>query len=155
MAKHSQTILDPARRGEVRYEELKSETAPCRWCDTDHARSALPSDRLQGHADDREAGHADPVASQRSPSLLAVEVEGARPTTAAAGRSATDCCHGSRECEVGRGADCRGTASQAWPLRVAADGAALHATGWATARSVSAQRWSTFVRSHASAMLAC
>src|SRR4029077_1536174 len=39
------------------------------------------------------------------------------------------------ERDVGRGAHCCGTAPQAWPLRVAADGAALHAAAWATAES--------------------
>jgi hypothetical protein len=65
---------------------------------------------------------------KRIPFLLAVEVEGGRPTTATVGRPATDCRHGSCERDVGGGADCRGTASQTWPSRVATDGAALHAT---------------------------
>src|SRR4030095_9390059 len=78
-------------------------------------------------------GHADPMASQRIPAFLAWEVEGARPATTPGACPATDRCHGSCQCDVGRGADCSGTAPQAWPVRVAAYGAALHATGWATA----------------------
>ena len=79
--------------------------------------------------------HADPVASQRVPALLAVEVEEARPASTTGGCPAADCRHGSCECDVGRGADCRRTAAQAWPVRVAAYGEALHATEWATPRS--------------------
>ena len=52
---------------------------------------------------DCDAGHANPVASQRIPSLLAVEVEGAQPSTATAGRPATDCRHGSCERDVRSG----------------------------------------------------
>jgi hypothetical protein len=69
------------------------------------------------------------------PPVLAVEVEGARPSAIASRSAAADCRHGSCERDVGRGADCRGTAAQARPPRVAAHGEALHGPDWATSRS--------------------
>ena len=42
---------------------------------------------------------------------------------------------GARECDVGRGTNCCRTATQAWGVRVAAYGAALHVASWATAGS--------------------
>jgi putative transposase len=93
-------------------------------------------DRLESGAHHREARHADPVASQRIPLVLAMEIQGAWPAADPSGSSMLDCRDGSSERHVGRRADRRRIAAQARHPGLATDGAAVHAQDGAPGRWV-------------------
>src|SRR5260221_874072 len=83
-----------------------------------------------------------------------MEVGGARPTTAATGRPATDCRYGSCECDVGEE---RIAAELKLKLGISVSPRTVrrYMPRGGHPHDRSAQRWSTFVRNHAGSMLAC
>jgi hypothetical protein len=94
-----------------------------------------------------------PLASHTIPSLLAVEIEDARPTTDTAGRPATDC----RRANATWGEE-RIAAELRLKLGLCVSPRTVRRytpKGGRPRNGVSSQRWSTFVRNHANAMLAC
>jgi len=78
--------VDHKASGETRITRAPGQTPPCRWCDADHPR-AFTADRLESRAHHRETGYPDPVALQRIPPVLGLDVEGARATTPTGGSS--------------------------------------------------------------------
>src|SRR5215203_7283280 len=95
------------------------------------------------------------MASNRLPALLAVEIVAEWPTTPAGGTATVDRGPGCGESHVGRGTDCLGTAGEARDSGLATYGAAIHSADPGSKNGSGSQAWSSFMRTHARAVLAC
>jgi len=96
--------------------------------------------------DRRQAGHPDPLASERISALLEVEVSVARSAESANRSPKVDRPHGLEQSDVGRGTDRKRTSVEDWNSDFATHGPPRP--------EVPSQRWMTFVRNHAKAIIA-
>ena len=137
------------------YMERQVKPRPRRRCDADHAGRHVVADRLAPSSHGRATRCADPLASQRCSAVFAVEIASTWPTSIT-GRPATP----DRRDGVGE--------SHMGEKRIASEllvKLGIHVSPrtvrryMATSRSprdgAPSQLWSTFVRNHASAVLAC
>jgi hypothetical protein len=90
-------------------------------------RRVVAVPRLAASADRRQAGDAHSMASKRVPAVLAVQIERERPAADSSGAAAAHCDDGSRESDMGRGADCRPAAREARHPSLSANGQAVYA----------------------------
>jgi transposase InsO family protein len=94
------------------------------------------------------------MASKGLPVVLAVEIEASRAAASAARSRASHRGDGDSESNLGRGTDRFGTPAQAGDPRVSSNGEALHTHRCSVQEGARSQTWSTFVRNHASAVIA-
>src|ERR1700732_101599 len=80
--------------------------------------------QLEGCPHHRQAGNLDRMASEGIPSILALEVQ-ARKTSTAEGHPRAECAHGRGESDLGTRTSCFGTVTEVGDLRFAQDGAGL------------------------------
>ena len=102
----------------------------------------------------RKADDLYPLAPRRIPVVLALEVSTSWPSSAPQELASADLHHGKRESELGRTADCRRAIAEAEVTGGPKDGGKyLRQAGHP--RPPRSQRWATFVRNHANAIIAC
>jgi len=104
----------------------------------------------------RATGDVSPLASCRVPAILALE-DSSRTATDAGSAASADSPDGPGQPDVGTGAHCQRTTAQARSAGLAAYRAQIYAhhLGRGPGTRVPSQRWATFVRNHAQAILAC
>src|SRR5262249_52950945 len=96
------------------------------------------------------------MASQRVSIVLAVEIATARATSGAGHCATADCRHGVGESDLGRGTDRRRTAVKLGiHLSPRTVRRYMPTRGGAPRTGARSPQWSTFVRNHATAVLAC
>lgn len=112
--------------------------------------------RLAQRAGRRQAGDSHPLAPQRVPSVLAVEAQAARKTTFATRLAEPDSHDGEGQSHVGTGPH-RPRAAAKLGIRVSPRTVARYLPDEDDPGRAAdpAQRWLTFVRNHAQAMVAC
>ena len=95
--------------------------------DPHHPGRVVAIGRLASVAGDRQAGHADPLASKGFSVVLAVEIKGTGTSANSRKPAAPDRADGDGQSDVGRGTDRCGAPGKAWDSGVAAHGSTVHA----------------------------
>jgi hypothetical protein len=98
--------------------------------DTHRAGGLVASRRLASPPGHRQTRHADPMAPKRGPSVVAMEIEGARSSTDPSQPAAPDRGDDHGQSNMGRGTDRCGAPREAWDSCLAAHGSTLHAAAY-------------------------
>src|SRR5262249_49282253 len=104
-----------------------SEATPRNRRDSHHTGRVVAIGRLASVAGDRQAGHADSLASNGVSVVLAVAITGTGTSTHSSRPAAADRADGDGESDLGRGADRGGAQREARDSGVAANGSTIYA----------------------------